>query len=395
MSIYAVIAEYNPFHNGHAYQLLKNKQAGDAVVAVMSGNFVQRGESAIFPKRVRARAALLSGADLVLELPCAYAASSAEGFAKGAVGIINAMGCADFLTFGSECGDIEALTAAARLLLSDSVQAAIRENLVKGVSYPSARMAAVAQNGGEALSAVLAEPNNLLAVEYIKALLQSGSSVLPMTVKRQGAGHDAVMPDGEFLSASALRSFLKEGKDISPFVPQSAMQVYKDAIERGEGPADYKKLETAVLAHLRKCTPADFAALPDVSEGIENRLLQAVRTASDLESLYALTKTKRYTHSRIRRLVLSSFLGLTASLRDMPPPYIRVLGFNAAGRSVLKTMSKTASLPIVAVVSDFKKLGADAKRMFALECRATDLFALTQPEIGVCGTEMTDFLISL
>lgn len=395
MSIYAIVAEYNPFHNGHAYQIQKNKQTGDIVVAVMSGSFVQRGESAIFPKRVRARAALLSGADLVIELPCAYAASSAEGFARGAVGIINALGCADYLSFGSECGDIAVLTAAAELLLSDAAQSAIREHLERGVSYPAARAAAVQKIGGEALSAVLGAPNNLLAVEYIKALLQSCSSVQPMTVRRQGAGHDAELPDGEFLSASALRSLLKAGKDISPFVPQSAMQVYKDAVERGEGPADYKKLETAVLAHLRKCTPSDFTLLPDVSEGIENRLLQAVRTASDLESLYDLAKTKRYTHSRIRRLVLASFLGLTESLRDMPPPYIRVLGFNAAGREALKIMGKTASLPIVATVGDIKKLGADAQRMFALECRATDLFALTQPKIGDCGTEMTDFLISL
>lgn len=395
MSIYSVVAEYNPFHNGHKYHIDKIRKNCDCdgVVAVMSGNFVQRGDAAIMSKYKRANAALKNGVDLVIELPVPYAVSSAERFSYSAVSILNSLGIVDKLSFGSECGEVDKLSAAAQAVMSSRVDAEITEQLKSGMSYPAARMNLVEKHFGKETALILEKPNNILGVEYIKAIKKLNSNIIPTTVLRCGAEHDSKTDTDNFASASLLRQKLLKNESIKSFVPENAFPIYQNEIENEFAPANINFLETAILASLRLKSAEDFASLPDVSEGIENRILSALKTSSALTELFDKAKTKRYTHSRIRRIVFYSFLGITRELQNTQPPYIRVLGFNENGKRLLRMAKENSSLPIVGSTSDIKKLNAAAQSMFEFECKATDVFNLALPKIRQCGTDMTDNLV--
>lgn len=392
MAIYGIVAEYNPFHNGHKYQLDKIRECSDCsgIIAVMSGNFVQRGEAAIMPKCERVSAALQNEVDLVLELPVPFATATAEKFAFAAIYILNSFGMTDKLSFGSECGETDSLISAAEAVMSVNVDELIKAELKSGVSYPTARARAVKQYCGAEIYEILNEPNNILAVEYIKAIKKLNSPIVPTTVKRAGAAHDSKIIANNIISASAVREIINKNSGISEFVPKNALEIYKSALNCGSAPSSMKRLETAILASLRMKTSTDFNNIPDVSEGIENRILSAAKTASTLTQLYDLAKTKRYTHSRIRRIVICSYLGITRDYLSQNPPYIRVLGFNSNGRAILREAKKKSQLPIVMSASDIKKLGKPAIDFFELECRTTDVYNLSLPEIRRCGTEMTE-----
>lgn len=397
MSVYGIVAEYNPFHNGHKYQIDEIRKSSDCegIVAVMSGNFVQRGEPAIMSKYKRAQAALKNGVDLVIELPVQYAVSSAERFSFSAVSILNSLGIVDKLSFGSECGDVGKLIKAAEAVMSDTVNSEIVEQLKEGANYPVARMNAVEKFFGRETALILKNPNNILAVEYIKALKKLNSNIIPHTVLRVGAEHDSKKETERIASASMIREKLLKKESIDDFIPANVLSIYKNEIGLGFAPADIKALETAVLASLRLKKADDFKLLPDVSEGIENRIISASKTSGTLAELYDSAKTKRYTHSRIRRIVLYSFLGITKELQNKPPFYIRVLGFNENGKFLLKDAKDKASLPIVTNISDIKKLNGDALKIFDFECKATDIFNLSLPKIRQCGTDMTDNLVKI
>ena len=386
MSTAGIVAEYNPFHNGHAYHIARTRENGaSAVVCVMSSWFVQRGETALMHPNARARMALMNGADLVVSLPVPWACAAAQTFARGAVGLLDAMGCVDTLSFGSECADIGLLRAASRAVDDYTVRESMRANLLSGVSFASARQRAVAR-----VASVLSSPNDTLAVEYIRAIDTLKSELAPFAVRREGAGHDSGEAVNSFASASLIRSRVRAGEGFADLMPENAAAILKAEIEAGRAPAGINALEKAVLACLRVSTPERIAAVPDISEGLENRIYSASRSASSLEELYSLTKTKRYSHARIRRAVAALLLGIEASDCEGIPPYIRVLGFNSIGREKLRAMRSTAKLPIVMRAADIKKLGERAKRISSIEERAADLFSLALPSIMPCGAEYTD-----
>lgn len=366
MDAVGIVAEYNPFHAGHAFHIRETRRLlGDrAAVCVMSGNFVQRGECALFDKWARARAALAGGVDLVLELPTVWAASSAESFARGAVGILAASGVVGCLSFGSECGDTDRLRRAAACLDSPGYRAALRRFLDRGLPFAACRQRAVEELLGEG-AALLSQPNNNLGVEYIRALNALGSSIRPAAVRRVGAGHDGG-DHPEYPSASFLRERILSGE-----LP-------------ADNPASLKFGERAALAVLRAMEEEDFAALPDCGEGLSHRLYAAVRQGRTLGEVCDLAKTKRYAHSRIRRAVLWGALGLKEACRPARPPYIRVLGADERGRELLREMKGRAAVPVITKPAHGKGLP-----LLELEARCTDFYELCRREPGPCGAEWT------
>ena len=337
MKIVGIICEYNPLHRGHKKQIDEIRRiCGEdtAVVCLMSGNFVQRGAPAIIDKSVRAKAALYSGADLVLELPVEYALSSAEGFAAGGVRILGDF--CDFLCFGAENPDPAPLLAVADALLSDAFPPLLKAQLETGKSFPAARQAALARMGLD--SALLETPNNILAVEYCKAIRSQKCAMAPLPIFRGGSYHD-VEADPDNPSATSLRRMLLSGEPIDAFVPDCVPFFRKTPLHT------LRTGERAVLARLRTMTDEEFEALPYGSEGLWRKFMHACRSESTIEDIISATKSKRYTRTRLDRMLMCAFLGL--SLQDLmtPPPYTRVLGFTDRGRAVLKQARKTGSFP--------------------------------------------------
>lgn len=376
-----IVAEYNPFHTGHAWHIDQTRQLFQkktAVVAVMSGNWVQRGECAVIDKWARTEMALASGVDLMLELPTAWATASAEGFARGAVSILAATGVVDALSFGSECGETAPLRELARCLNSPDFSQALRRELGPKKSFALCRRQAVEALLGPETAALLDLPNNNLGVEYLRFLPPDMEAV---TISRRGAGHDSTAEEDGFPSASLLRRCLRENKVgyASPFLSLPW---------RGEA-ADMKYLERALIARLRSMTLAEAEALPDSGDGLAARLLCAAQQTASLEELYALSKTRTYAHARVRRLALYALLGLRK--QDIPSalPYLRVLGFNGQGRELLRKMNRTASLPFFVKPAHIRRYSPEAQTLFALEDRFTDLYSLCFPTPRPCGLEWT------
>ena len=329
MKITGIICEYNPLHLGHKKQLdaIKAKIPDGGIVCLMSGNYVQRGTPAIFDKMVRAKAALLTGADLVLELPITAALSSAEGFAAAGVRILSPF--CDELCFGAENADTNLLMNLARTLLSQNFPEALRTQLDKGLSFPAARQAALSNMGTDA--SALAFPNNILAIEYCKAILAQNAQLIPHVILRQGDYHDC-LPDRENPSATSLRSMIESKENWSEFTPQQVVPLFENAtihtVNQGE---------RAILAKLRTMTDAEFETLPFGSEGLWRKLMHAARQETTLADILAATKSKRYTQTRLNRMVLCAFLGITEQMLSSPAPYVRVLALNDKGRQILKT----------------------------------------------------------
>lgn len=333
MKLVGIICEYNPLHNGHKKQIDRIRHDfGDdcGIVCLMSGNFVQRGHPAIFDKSLRTQAALLCGADLVLELPVTCALSSAEGFAAGGVKILS--GFCDHLCFGTETGDLPAIMKTAQTLLSPDFPAALKQHLKSGISFPAARQKAMEQLGTP--YELLEKPNDILAVEYCKAILSQNSAMKPYPIVRQGSYHDTV-PDEANPSATAVRQHIFSDDDWSAYVPQNLVPLYHSAATHSIHPG-----ESAILYRLRTMTDAEFESLPYGSEGLWRRLMHAARSCSSLEDILTAVKTKRYTRTRLDRMVMCAFLGITdPSL----PDYTRVLGFNSKGQDILRTARKTGA----------------------------------------------------
>ena len=376
METAGIVAEYNPFHRGHAWHIAETRRrlGGEApVVCVMSGHWVQRGECALADKWLRAALALDRGADLVVELPTPWAMASAESFARGAVSLLAATGVVDVLSFGSETGELAPLEAAAAALDAPEYPEKLRAALGRGLSFPAARQEAAG-------AACLSAPNNNLGVEYLRSLRALGSTIRPLTVPRQGAGHDGPAAGG-FASASELRRLLRAGRgeEAAP---------YLTAPWSGEL-ADMQHIERAVLARLRTMGEGDWAALPDGggAEGLPSRLAKAAREAVSLEDFYTRAKTRRYPHARLRRLALAAFLGLRAAERPAAPPYVRVLGLGGRGRALLRRMKDTCPLPVIVKPAQARELDGPARTLFESEARYTDLYGLCFPAPRPCGAE--------
>ena len=391
MKISAVICELNPLHSGHAALFSHAKSFSDGLVCVLSGNFVQRGEPAILDKWARTRLALLNGADLVLELPLPWACAGAERFAAGGIALLNGLGSPDTLVFGSEESSIQPLWSLAKTVDSPAFSEELRKT-DNGVTFSKRREQAAARLLGTPTASLLGKPNCILGVEYLKAMLRQGSSMGAVVFPRMGAGHDKPDTSGPILSASHGRELLRAGEDLTGRLPESTLRVWLEQAARGLCPASLSKLETAVLCRLRAMSVEDFAALPDISEGLENRLYKAARQAASLEEFYALAKSKRYSHARIRRLAMAAFLDLTSALPALPP-YLRILGMNSTGQQILGLSQP--SLPIAVRPADFQRLSTEAQQIFALEARADDFYALGLPTPSPCGRDYTEKLIKL
>lgn len=361
MKITGIICEYNPLHLGHKKQLdhIKAVNGPDSgIVCLMSGNYVQRGHPAIIDKQTRAKAAVLCGADLVLELPVTASLSSAEGFASGGVRIL-APFCHE-LCFGAETADRNMLLSAAEALLSPAFSAALRKHLDRGLSFPAARQEAVNDMGLD--GSILSRPNNILAVEYCKAILCQNASMLPMPIRRDGHYHDTAA-DQKNPSATAVRSLMTNGNQWFDFVPQEIRTCFEGAALHTLAAG-----ERALLARLRCMTEADFSALPYGTEGLWRKFMHAVQEETTVEAILTRVKSKRYTRTRLDRMLMCAFLGITQEMLDTPVPYVRVLAFNDRGREILKKARSVGCLPNIG------ELQADPYQ--DLENRCSDLYGL-------------------
>lgn len=381
MKTAAVVAEYNPFHKGHEYQLEMTRNAGAThIVAVMSGNYVQRGEAAVFDKFLRASAAVRCGADLVVELPLPWAVSGAQNFARGAVSIADSLGCIDMLSFGCECGKADMLQAVANALYSAEFEQRIGAFLADSPSFASARQRAIGDILGDEYASLLESPNNILAVEYIAAANLCKSSFELNAVSRKGDGYNDEKYSGtSFASATAIRALIRNGDDYSSLVPLNVNELYSGDF------SDESRLETAVLYALRRLSVNDIALSPDVSEGLENRIYSAVREACSVEDLLERIKTKRYPTARLRRIILSLFLGIKAEYTQGTPPYIRILACNEKGKEILSAAKP--KVPVISRASQINALDDRAKEIFKLECTADDIYALSFSPARECGAD--------
>ena len=392
MKFAGIIAEYDPFHNGHAWQLAQAKALGAEQVAVaMSCGLTQRGSLPLLPEAVRVQAALQCGADLIFALPAPCACAGAEAFARAGVRILAAAGC-DALVFGAETPDAALLMEAARVLCSAAYRAELKQQLAAGArSFAAARQAAVeaveALCPGTALAALLDKPNNNLAVEYCKAILEQEAPMTPVPLPRVGAGHGQALAESghaQFASASALRAlWAEQGADaLTPYVPEKALELYKKAEIDGMY-TDHAAAGRCELALLRAACarPEPFAAVRGVSEGLDHRLENAVRSCTGLPQLLDALTTVRYPRARMRRLAMDAALGYAAETVPALPPYLHLLG---ARRKAL-VLLKHASLPLSHSLAKLEKENDACARMAAAQAAASDFGALCRRVPGPMG----------
>lgn len=375
-----IIAEYNPLHTGHFYHLSETKKQADRTVVVMSGHTVQRAGPSFFSKWDRARAAIIMGADLVLELPAVWACAPAERFASAGIKLLAGTGCIDFFSCGSESGNRQALPDAAAAACEAERSPILSRFLKEGLTYAAARQKAAEALAGPDTAAYLRDPNNILTIEYLKANAALPSPMGFMTVRRAGTGHDSDKPSDGFASASLLRKMLAEGdKKAMDYIPPAAAPLFREALSAGRYAPNMEPMDRAILYRLLTMTPEQLRRLPDISEGLENRFLSAAKKAGSVEELLSQVKTKRYTMSRLRRILWYMMLGTTEKLMQSSPPYLRVLDFRAdTGRELLREMKKKASLPIYHSMAQLER---NFPEYAAIEKNATVLWNLCCPKI--------------
>ncbi len=391
MSLIGIVCEFNPFHNGHKYLIDSVKEENDTVVCVMSGNFVQRCEPAVFPKEVRVSCALKNGADIVLELPFVYSCASAEIFCENAVKILCDFGC-DKIVFGTENGNLTQLKNTAEILLSEKFEKIFSEYRNKGLSYPNAREKALDFCGA---SFELSSPNDILAVEYIKAIIKNGYKIQPIAVKRKGVEYHSLNANGEFASATLIRKLIYENCDYTSYIDQKSAQVYREAVKNGEI-VNREKYENAMMTLLRNNVNKIDSDFANMTEGLENRIKEAIINGTSLDEIYALAKTKRYTHSRIRRAVMSVAFGIKKKDVSKSVAYIRLLGFNESACEVLGKCAKNCNLPFVVSYSDVKKTdNENAVKTFESESAMSDFYALILEKTKKCSLERTYFPVKI
>ncbi len=373
MTVAGIVCEYNPFHNGHQYHIEQTKRHADACICVMSGNFVQRGEAACVNKFVRAEAAITGGADLVLELPTVFACRSAERFSLGAVSLLEQTGVVSLLSFGSETADVDELKKAGAFFADESAdyKEVLAKELKKGVSFPTARAKAVK---AESFGFLLEQPNDLLGVEYCKAIKRLGSSITPFPILRYKAEHHSKTGQDNFCSASYLRLHPEELETYSPVAP---------LLRKGGFPVNTDLFQTILLAHLRRISPMELSDTADCTEGLEHRLKEAALESETLIDVISLAKTKRYTQTRIQRVLLNSYLGIQK--KNYKPEYFRVLAANKTGADLLRRIKENGNLPIITNLSK-QKIDSDSLQT---DIAAGDFYALLQTKNRRGGMDYT------
>ena len=393
-----IIAEYDPFHNGHAWQLQQAKALGAQRVAVaMSCGLTQRGALPLLPESVRVQAALTCGADLVFALPSPYACSGAECFARAGVQLLAAAGC-DALVFGAETPDAALLMEAARVLSGAEYRTALKARLAAGArSFAAARQAAVeAVCPGTGLAALLDKPNNNLAVEYCKAILELGASPVPIPLPRQGAGHGQALTEtgGQFASASALRTLWQNGgaDAAAPYVPAEVLPLYREAFAAGQytDPGAAQRCQLALLRS-RCAGTAPFAQVRGISEGLEHRLEAAVRSSTTHAELLDSLTTVRYPRARMRRLAMDAALGYSADAFPALPPYLHLLGAQKDALPLLKA----AALPVSHSLARLAEQNAPCRAVVDAQLRACDFGALCRKKPEPMGSALRQKIIFL
>ena len=390
MKTVGLITEYNPFHNGHAYHIEKAKMltGADRVIVVMSGDFVQRGAPAVMPKHLRTESALLSGASLIIELPVCFATGSAEYFAQGSISLLNQLGCIDSICFGSECGDLHLLKEIAQILADEPIeyQTALKQALKEGASFPAARQEAL-NIYSDKYSEILASPNNILGIEYLKALAKIHSKMEPFTIKRIGAGYHDMDIDGQFSSATAIRSDIYQLADVNSSseslplthiqtqVPSSCHELMKKNYQT-RYPVKADDFSLLLKAKLLSETAGSLSHYLDMSPELANRILRLRNDYLSFEQFCDLLKTKELTRSRISRSFIHVLLGITndwLTAMKAPAPYARILGFRGDHADLLGILKRTSDIPLI--TSPARAVLADtAYQMLELDIYASDLY---------------------
>ncbi len=389
--VLGIIAEYNPFHNGHLYHIARAKQETNAqyIIAVISGNFVQRGNTSIVNKWVKARMALLNGVDLVIELPSVYSISSAENFAEGAIKIFNSLGVVDTISFGMETSDISTLNNIANVLYNEPKEylTMLNHELKKGNSFPKARENAlmVYLNDIKRYANVLSGSNNILAIEYLKAIKKTKSTINPVGIKREKVLYNDKYIVDEFASATAIRKMLMTNQldDISKVMPRNSYLKLGEELKNGHYVIDLSRFAREIIYTLRKMSIADIAKLPDVSEGLDTSIKNAADSCNTLEELINIVKTKRFTQTRIQRILLYALLGIDKKKMETSrkiTPYVRILGFNNKGKELISEMMRIN--PKLNVITSVKKYIDDVANKNLKEMLETDILATNIYTLG-------------
>ncbi len=392
MKTLGIVTEYNPFHNGHLTHINKSKilTKSKHTIVVMSGNFVQRGEPAIIDKYLRTKMALLNGADLVVELPVYYATSSAEYFALAAVSLLNATGIVDNICFGSELGDLSELKIIAEILSNenDEYKNVLKQELSEGVSYPVARDNAL-NKILKTNSNILNNPNNILSIEYLKALIKTNSSIKPYTIRREDSGYHSKELTGRLSSATAIRQGIinKDYDKIKRVMPEDCFNLIIDEVNNGSIPYTLNNLSSIFQYIIKTISIKDLQGILDVTEGLQNRIVRLSSNNYNINDIITQIKTKRYTFTKIQRAILHIILGIKKDDFDFfnnrgGVQYIRCLGFKKESQFLLKKMEEKASLPIITnLKSAEKKLNSTAIKMLEKEIKTTDIYYLAKNNI--------------
>ena len=386
--IAGIVAEYNPFHNGHLYHIKKVREAGaDYIVCVMSGNFVQRGECACLSKWKRAEIAVKCGADAVIDLPTPFASASAETFARGAVGLLMDFGV-DFISFGSETDDKKRLLECLSAVKDERVGKILRAKISDGMSYPKALSEAVDKIYGRETAEILLSPNSTLGIEYLKALDSYGRKNDFLPVLRVGASHDSDEAADNIASASLIREMkLSEAAEV--FLPEKAVSIIKEEAEKGFAPCSLINNERGILSSLREIPKGDYSLYVSDTTGLADRIYTALKTATTLTELYDAVKVKNYTHSRIRREILMLYLRCPKSLSEGRVPYMRILAASERGLSLLRKAKENSTVPVITRRAERESLTEKGKALYDFECTATDKFAFMSKQIRDSGSEST------
>lgn len=385
MKVCGIVSEYNPFHNGHKFQIDKTRDITgcDVFVAVMSGNFTQRGEAAVIDKWNRTKSALGCGINLVLELPVLYSVSSAEIFSFGGVSLLNSLNVIDYISFGSESGDIVSLQKIAGVLSAETedYKIKLKEELDKGLPFHKSRENALAGLLDENLLREMSNPNNILGIEYIKSLIRLNSKIKPVTIKRIGAGFNENKLSEEYSSASGIRKVLYENQDINLLkknMPEKAFNILYDLKIRGYSLTDMDKIIPYIRYKLYM-NKDEIKNIPEVIEGLDRKIVKEIYKNS-FDELVMAVKSKRYTYTRIARILTQYFIGFEnydiKGMRKEPCPYARILGADEKGRKLIRLINEKASIPLI------NKLPVKLDAVLDLEVKSTKAYSLINKNIS-------------
>ena len=421
MKIVGLITEYNPFHNGHLYHLQKSKELtnADYTIAIISGNFTQRGSTSVIDKWAKTQMSLNNGIDLVIELPVLYSISSAENFADGAIKILSSLGIVDYLSFGSETSDIHLLNDISNILCDEpkDFKIALSEELKSGLSFPKARENALIKwfqlkdnisssklkNNNSTIRDILSSPNNILGIEYLKALHKYNSSIKPVCISRYEADYNSTTITNNIASATAIRNLIlsKDYNTIKNLIPTSSYSTLTNCLNEGHIVPSLSCFEKEIIYVLRKMDIEEIANLPDVSEGLEYTIKKATNSCNTLSELINLVKSKRYTSTRIQRILLYALLGITKDDMEMSKnvlPYVRVLGFNENGKFLLSEISaKNPDIALITSVKKFVDSNSDKVllNMFDKDVFATDVYSIAFDNNSFGNLDFTNKIVKI